>query len=114
MQKPNLERPIQMIFRVSEREREFIFKKMTLAKTKNKTAYLRKMAIDGYILNVDFSEFRELFADVGSISRSINQIAKRINSTDRIYSNDITELKNKQDDVWNLLKSLQSKIVVGN
>jgi hypothetical protein len=62
MPQPNLERPIQMLFRVSERERDFIYKKMALAKTKNKAAYLRKMAIDGYILNVNYSEFKELFA----------------------------------------------------
>ena len=110
MQKPNLERPIQMIFRVSEREREFIFKKMAIVKTKNKAAYLRKMAIDGYILKVDFSEFKELFANVGSISRNINQIAKRINSTDRVYSEDIAELKERQENIWELLKSLQSRL----
>lgn len=110
MQQSNLERPIQIKFRVSERERDFIYKKMAIAKTKNKAAYLRKMAIDGYILNVDFSDLKELFADIGSISRNVNQIAKRINSTGNVYADDISELKERQEDVWQLLKSIQSKL----
>jgi hypothetical protein len=110
MQKPNLERPIQMIFRVSEREREFIHKKMKIAKTKNKAAYLRKMACDGYILKVDFSEFKEMFANIGSVSRSINQIAKRVNSTNRVYSEDIAEIKTRQEDLWKLIKTMMKKI----
>jgi DNA invertase Pin-like site-specific DNA recombinase len=111
MTQPNLERPIQMLFRVSERERDFIYKKMALAKTKNKTAYLRKMAIDGYILNVNYSEFKELFATIGRIGGSINQIAKRINATQNVYSDDIAEVKKRQEEVWQLLKSMQSKLL---
>ena len=110
MSQPNLERPIQIKFYVSERERDFIYNKMALAKTKNKAAYLRKMAVDGYILNVDFSEFREVFANIGRISSNVNQIARRVNSTNNIYADDIAELKNRQEEVWNLLKSIQSKL----
>lgn len=107
----NLERPIQINFRVSERERDFINQKMTLAKTKNQAAYLRKMAIDGYIINVDFSEFKELFANIGGVSRNINQIAKRVNSTGNIYSEDIAELKQRQEEIWRLLRFMQSTLM---
>ena len=110
MESQNRERTIQINFRVTERERDFIYKKMAIAKTKNQAAYLRKMAIDGYIVNVDFSEFRELFATVGGISRNINQIAKRVNSTHNIYAEDITELKERQEQVWRLLKFTLSKL----
>jgi len=110
METQNRERTIQINFRVTERERDFIYKKMAIAKTKNQAAYLRKMAIDGYIVNVDFSEFRELFATVGGISRNINQIAKRVNSTHNIYAEDITELKERQEQVWRLLKFTLSKL----
>jgi hypothetical protein len=68
------------------------------------------MAIDGYILNVDFSEFRELFANIGGIARNVNQIARRVNSTGNVYPEDISELKKQQEDVWRLLKSLQGKL----
>jgi len=111
MEQKNRERPIQIKFFVCEREREFIYKKMALLKTKNLSAYIRKMAIDGYILNVDFSEFRALFADISAISRNINQIAKRVNSTRNVYAEDITELKERQGEVWRLLKFMQSKLL---
>jgi len=106
----NLERPIQIKFYVSEHERDFIQKKMAIAKTKNQSAYIRKMAVDGYILNVDFTEFRELFANVGRIAGSVNQIAKRVNSTGNVYSEDVADLKERQEEVWRLLKSMQSKL----
>ena len=99
-----------MIFRVSERERDIIYQKMALLKTNNKTAYLRKMACDGFIYKVDFSEFKEMFTNIGSVSRSINQIAKRVNSTERVYSEDIAELKTQQEEIWKLIKSMMSKI----
>jgi len=108
--KKNLERPIQMKFYVSERERDFIQKKMKLAKIRNQSAYIRKMLCDGYILNVDFSDFRELFANIGGVSRNVNQIAKRINATHNVYADDVAELKERQDEIWLLLKSMQSKL----
>jgi SepF-like predicted cell division protein (DUF552 family) len=106
----NRERPIQIKFYVSERERDFILKKMAIANTKNQSTYIRKMAVDGYILNVDFTELRELFANVGRIAGSVNQIAKRVNSTNNIYVDDIADLQKRQGEVWQLLKSMQSKL----
>ena len=106
----NRERPIQIKFYVSERERDFIYMKMKVAKTKNQSAYIRKMAVDGYILNVDFSEFRELFANIGKIGGNINQIAKRVNSSGNVYADDVIEIKTKQEELWQLLNSLLSVI----
>ena len=83
---------------------------MALLKTQNQSAYIRKMAIDGHIIKVDFSEFKELFANIGGIGRNINQIAKRVNSTSNIYNEDIAELKHQQGEVWRLLKSMQSRL----
>jgi len=104
------ERPIQIKFFVSERERDFIHKKMALLKTKNLSAYIRKMAIDGYIINVDFSELKAMFANIGRIGGSINQIAKRVNATHNVYAEDIAELKERQGEIWRLLKSTLSKL----
>lgn len=104
-------RPIQMIFRVNEHEKEVIRKRMELAKTKRQSAFLRKMAMDGMILNVDYSQIREINALIGKVSGNINQIAKRVNSTSRIYPEDIAELKKRQEEIWDLLKSMQSKLL---
>jgi hypothetical protein len=104
------ERPISMNFRVTERERDFIHQKMKAAKIKNQSAYLRKMAIDGYIINVDFTDFRQLFANVGRIAGSVNQVAKRINATDNIYSDDVAELQKRQEETWRLLNEIHQKL----
>ncbi len=60
---------------------------------KNMSAYLRKMAIDGYVGKLDLPELRELTLRMKSISNSENQIAKRVNSTGSIYEADIEEIK---------------------
>jgi hypothetical protein len=110
MAKTNLERPIQLHFHVTERERDFIHQKMKTAKIKNQSAYLRKMAIDGYIINVDFTDFRQLFANVGRIAGSVNQVAKRINTTDNIYADDVVELQKRQEETWRLLNEIHQKL----
>ena len=103
-------RPVQIKFYVTEDERDFIHKKMEVAKIKKQSDYLRKMACDGYILNVDFSEFRDLFASVKKAAVNINQIARRVNSTNNVYSEDVAELQERQEKIWLLLKSMQSKL----
>ncbi len=105
-----LSRPIQMKIYVSDEEREFIRRKAEIAGASKMTDYLRKMVMDGHILNVDYSMFREINSSLQHISNSINQIAKRVNSTDNIYSEDIKLLKEKQEEVWRLQKSILSRL----
>ena len=101
----NRKRKNQILFCVTDEEKQMIQEKMKLLGTTNMGAYLRKMAIDGYIIKVDYSEQRKLAAEVNKIGVNINQICKRINSTDRIYAEDVSELKSRMEDVWQLLKS---------
>jgi hypothetical protein len=108
--KVNRERPIKLNFYVSQRELDFIKKKMELAKTKNQSAYIRKMVVDGFILNVNFDELKPLISDIGKIGGNINQIARRINTTGNIYTEDVNEIKSKQEDLWQLLNSLLLEI----
>ena len=56
----NHTRPVRIEFRVTEQERQLIQKKMEQLGTKNMGAYLRKMAIDGYIIKVDYTEQKKL------------------------------------------------------
>ena len=58
----NRTRPVRIEFRVTEQERQLIQKKMEQLGTKNMGAYLRKMAIDGYIIKVDYTEQKKLAA----------------------------------------------------
>jgi len=95
-------REIMLRFRVTEDERDLIYKKMRLLHTNNLAAYMRKIAIDGYILAVDNSDIKAMTAEIQKIGVNINQIAKRVNSTTRIYEQDITEIKEALEEIWRL------------
>ena len=104
-------RTVQVKFRVTEAERDLILEKMKLIPTNNMAAYLRKIAIDGYIVQVDHSDIKAMTAEIQKIGVNINQIARRVNSTGRVYQEDIDELKGALDEIWrlqrlNLLKAL--------
>lgn len=103
----NRTRPARIEFRVTEQERQLIQKKMEQLGTKNLGAYLRKMAIDGYIIKVDYTEQKKLAAAISRVAGNINQICRRINQTGHFYEDDIVELKAKQCEIWELLKQSQ-------
>ena len=102
-------RPIRIEFCVSENEHRLIKAKMDQLGTKNMGAYLRKMAIDGYIIKVDYTQQKKLAAAVSRVASNINHICKRINSTGHFYEDDVAELKERQKEIWQLLKSSQSE-----
>ena len=100
----NRTRPNQILFFVSDEEKRIIKAKMAQLGTKNMGAYLRKMAIDGYIIKVDYTQQKKLAAAVSRVASNINQICRRINSTGHFYADDITELKERQGEIsfWNV------------
>lgn len=102
-------RPIRIEFCVTEQERRLIQNKMAQLGTKNMGAYLRKMAIDGYIIKVDYTQQKKLAAAVSRAASNINQICRRINSTGHFYAEDVAELKERQAEIWSLLKETQRK-----
>ena len=74
-------RTIGLYTKVSPEEKELIAKKMALLGTKNQRAYLRKMALDGYVIHLDMSDVRELIRLLRNVSNNVNQIARRANET---------------------------------
>ena len=95
-------RKIQIKFYVTEEERALIEQKMKLVPTRNMAAYLRKIAIDGYIVQVDHTDIKAMTAEIQKIGVSINQIAKRVNSTGSVYQEDIEEIKGVLAEIWRL------------
>lgn len=102
-------RPIRIEFCVTEQERRLIQNKMAQLGTRNMGAYLRKMAIDGYIIKVDYPQQKKRAAAVSRVAGNINQICRRINSTGNLYAEDAAELKERQAEIWSLLKETQRK-----
>ena len=89
--------------------KKLIERKMQQLGTKNFGAYARKMLIDGYIIKVDYTQQKKLAAAVSRVASNINQICRRINSTGHFYADDVAELKERQGEIWQLLKSSQSE-----
>jgi len=97
-------RKIMLRVFVTEDERDFIYDKMRSLSTNNFSAYARKMLIDGYAINTDYSDLKAVSAEMQKISVDINRIAKQVNSTTRIYEQDFGEMKKGIDDIWNILR----------
>lgn len=101
----NRKRNVQIIIRVTEEEQALIEEKMQQIPTLNLSAYARKMLIDGYI-TLDLQEVKGHTAQLQKIGVNINQIAKRINETGRIYADDMDEIKRVMEEVWRLERRL--------
>ena len=106
----NRKRNIQLKIWVTEEERKLIEYKMSLVPTRQIGAYLRKMAIDGYIIYTDTANIKEMNKELRAIGRNINQIAKRVNSTGDIYREDIAELRERLGEIWQLQRTILSTL----
>ena len=95
-------RTVQIKFRVTEEERALIEQKMKLVPTWNMEAYLRKMAIDGYIIQIDHSDIKTMTAEIQKIGVNVNQITRRVNATGSVYEQDIAEIKGALAEIWRL------------
>ena len=102
----NRKRNIQMKFWVTAEEKQLIEEKMAQLQTKRIGAYLRKMAIDGYIIQVDTTDIREMTKALGSIGRNINQIAKRLNTGGPAYQADMEEIRERMEQIWQLQRRI--------
>ena len=101
----NRKRNIQILFCVTPEEKKLIRMKMIQSKTKNMGAYLRKMAIDGYIVNTDTTPLKKQYEEMHKIGVNINQITKKVNSTGDLYSEEMQELKEMVKEFLRILRS---------
>lgn len=106
----NRKRPIILRCPVTAEERALIEQKMAQLPTQRIGAYLRKMAIDGYIIYTDTANIKEMNKELHAIGRNINQIAKRVNSTSDIYREDIAELRERLGEIWRLQRTILSTL----
>lgn len=99
-------RGTQLHFVVSEQEAEWIKERMTRAGISNLSAYLRKMAVDGYIIQLDMAEIREMTKLLRICSNNLNQYARRANETGSVYAADIEDLRARLDGLWDAANKL--------
>ena len=106
----NRKRPIILRCPVTAEERALIEQKMAQLPTQRIGAYLRKMAIDGYIIYTDTTDIKAFTAELSAIGRNINQIAKKLNVGGSGYQADIEEIRERQDQIWQLQKRILSSL----
>lgn len=98
-------RNVQILFCVTPEEKKLICRKMIESKTKNRGAYLRKMAIDGYIVNTDTTPLKKQYEEIHKIGVNINQIAKKVNTSGDLYPKEMKEPKEMINEIWRILRS---------
>ena len=96
-------------FHLNDDEQYILDEKFKLSGMKSKSAFLRKLILFGFVYDVDYSYLRDYNTELGRISKNLNQIAKRINSTNHIYQEDMDEVKELMNEVWHTQKSMLSK-----
>ena len=105
----NRKRPIVLRCPVTAEERALIEQKMAQLPTQRIGAYLRKMAIDGYIIYTDTADIKAFTAELSAIGRNINQIAKRLNAGGPAYQADMDEIRERLDQIWQLQRRILSR-----
>ena len=102
----NRKRNIQMKFYVTEDEKRLIDEKMSQLPTRRYGAYLRKMAIDGYIIYTDTADIKAFTKELSAIGRNINQIAKNTNMGMEVTADILKEVLEMQKHIWERIKNL--------
>ena len=102
----NRKRPIVLRCPVTAEERALIEQKMAQLPTRRIGAYLRKMAIDGYIIYTDTADIKAFTAELSAIGRNINQIAKKLNAGGPAYQADMDEIRERLDQIWQLQRRI--------
>ena len=97
-------------FRVSPVEESMIKTKMKQTGIISMSAYLHKMAIDGYVINLELPELREMISLLRHGNNSFHQIAKHINATGRIYAEDMEEILRWQEKLWQCANDILKKL----
>ena len=103
-------RCVKLMTRVTEEEYAQIQARMAFVGTANLSAFLRKLALDGRIVLLDMDEIKTLVSLLRCTSANVNQIAKRVNSTSRVYENDLAEIQNRLGEVWLALDDVLRKL----
>ena len=103
-------RGVLLKVRVTPEERELIRQKMALLGTDNMAAYMRKMAIDGYVVKLDLPELRELVSLLRYSSNNLNQFARRVHETGRVYAADMEDILQNQERIWQAASGILSRL----
>ena len=99
-----------IIFYVNDDELQRIEKKRKSIGINSRSAYLRKVAVDGYVIHIDYAYLKEHTRQIRMIGININQIAHHLNATGEIYKTDMESIKKMMEEIWRLQRSILSSL----
>ena len=99
-----------IILRLTKTEKNRIYEKMFSMGIRSLSAYIRKMALDGYCLRLDLKELHRMAYLLQMCSNNLNQYAKRANECGKIYSADLADLRTRLDELIDIGKQILSKL----
>ncbi len=103
-------RDVPLLFWVSEDEKKMIQSKMAQLGTSNLSAYLRKIAIDGYVVNLELPELQEMVSLLRRSSNNLNQLTRRVHETGRFYDADLEDLRQSYDKLWETASAILTSL----
>ena len=96
--------------RMTPGELQAIQKKMEQFGTKNFSAFVRKMAIDGYVVKLELPELKELVSLLRYSSNNLNQLTRRVHESGRIYEADLEDIQQNQERLWSAAQEILDKL----
>ena len=103
-------RTIHYSFKATPEEDAIIQRKMKTFGIKNQSAFIRAMALNGYVLKLDLPELHEAMRLMGSLSNNVNQIARRLNEHGSIFETEIDDIANRQEELRTILSSILRRL----
>lgn len=103
-------RDIMVKFRATQEEYDLMQRKAELSGIVSLSAYIRKMAIDGYVIKLELPELREMISLLRRSSNNLNQVARRVNSTSRVYAEDMEDMLRQQQELWQCANAILQKL----
>lgn len=101
----------QFLLKLTDHEYEMIQQKMQQCGIRNMSAYLRKMAIDGLVVNLNMPAFREMLKLVTRTAANVNQIAVHCNTAGGISKEELQELKDGYREQAEQIKKMIAELV---
>ena len=84
--------------------------KMEQIGTDNLSAYLRKMAIDGMVINLELPELREMVSLLRRSSNNLNQLTRRVYETGRVYEADLEDINQSYEKLWEAAQKILTSL----
>lgn len=103
-------RDVPVLFWVCAEELELIHQKMQQYGTENLSAYLRKMALDGYVVKLELPELKELVSLMRRSSNNLNQLTRKVHETGRVYNADLEDISQRQEQLWEGVKEILTQL----